>query len=125
MSDPSGTIATPHSAIATSGPTDRPPEELVELIRELEPVEVVLGIPLQMDGLEGEMAMEARTFGRALAERTGVRIVEWDERLTTEMAKRDLRDLALPRRKRREKGRTDMLAAAGILRAYLSSGRRA
>lgn len=121
-SDPTRTIVTPQAAVEASsrGPKEVP-DALLDLIRELEARELVVGIPLQMDGSEGEMAREARAFGRALAARTGLTVVEWDERLTSALAERELSSLGLPRRKRREKGRADMLAAAALVRSYLAS----
>lgn len=120
VSDPTRTIASPHAAIASGLPSTEPPEALLRLLAELEPVEIVLGIPLRMDGAEGEMAREARRFGRALEERTGVPVVEWDERLSTAGAERELRQAAPSRRRREEKGLSDMVAAALLLRSYLA-----
>jgi RNase H-fold protein (predicted Holliday junction resolvase) len=51
---------------------------------------------------------------------TGVPVVERDERLTSFEARELLRDMDLPRRKRREKGLRDMLAATVILREFLA-----
>lgn len=123
VSDPTRTIASPHSTISNSGEPTEPPAALLALMEELEVTTVVLGIPLQMDGTAGEMALEAREFGRRLEEATGLPIVEWDERLTTAGAERTLRESAAPRRKRRDKASVDRLAAAMLLRAYLASGR--
>ena len=67
------------------------------------------------------MAEEARKFGRRLAEATGLEIVEWDERLTTEGARRTMLETVPKRGRRREKGGADRLAAAMVLRAYLAS----
>lgn len=126
-SDPTRTIASPRAVVETTGASPPPgepaavPEALVSLLRELAPAKVVVGIPLRMDGGEGAMAREARAFGRAVAERTGLEVIEWDERLTTQLAERALASLELPRRKRREKGRADMLAAAALLRSFLAS----
>ncbi len=119
-SDPTRTIASPHSAVANRDPAVEPPETLVALIGRLEPALIVLGVPLNMDGSEGDMAAEARRFGRRLAALTGVRVVEVDERLTTVEAEERLLGLGLRRRKRREKGRADMLAAALLLEEYLA-----
>lgn len=78
----------------------------------------MLGIPLRMDGTAGDMAHEARAFGRELTERTGLPVVEWDERLSTAAAERVVRRAA-PKRLREEKGLADMVAAALLLRGYL------
>lgn len=120
MSDPTRTIASPHSVIENRGEPLQPPDRLVALVRETSPKAVVLGIPIQMDGGEGEMAKEVREFGRRLAEATGIRVVEWDERLTSALARRSLAETS--RRGRRvPKGREDMVAAAHLLRAYMDS----
>lgn len=121
MSDPTGTIASPHSVIENSGDPDVPPDALLRLLAELDPGTVVLGIPRHMDGSEGEMATEARAFGRALEEQSGVPVEEWDERLTTAAADRALLHSGAPRGRRAKKGSSDMMAAALMLRAYLAS----
>jgi len=122
-SDPTRTIASPHSTVPNPGEPTDPPPALVALLAELAPSTVVLGIPYQMDGSAGEMALEAREFGRKLAEATDLPIVEWDERLSSAGAERALREMALPRGRRREKGSVDRIAAAMLLRAFLASGR--
>lgn len=124
VTDPTRTIATPRGVVEQ--PRRRPratevPEELLRLVRELEPAAIVVGIPYSMDGTAGEMAEEVRAFAGALEEATGVRIIEWDERLSTARAEREIIGMDLPRRRRREKGRTDQMAATLILSAYLRS----
>ena len=93
---------------------------------ELDPIAIVLGIPISMDGSEGEMAREARAFGTALSAATGIAVIEWDERLTTALAERALRPE--PKRTRRDRskggggrdrGRADRIAAAVILDGYM------
>lgn len=119
VSDPTRTIASPHASVPNGDPPTRPPVELLRLLAELEPREIVLGIPIGMDGTEGEMAREVREFARALAEQTGIPIIEWDERLSTAAAERELRAVG-PRRRRRERnGAADTVAAALLLRSYL------
>ena len=119
-SDPTRTIASPHSAIENRGEPRQPPERLLELIRETRPALIVVGIPIRLDGAEGEMAAEAREFGRRLGEATGVPIVEWDERLTSVRARRTLAES--DRRGRRvPKGKEDMIAAAHLLRGYMDA----
>ena len=124
VSDPTRTIATPRGIVerpAAGGGAAAVPPALVELVGDIAPARIVIGIPLSMDGSAGEMAAEARAFAAALAEATGVRTVEWDERLSTARAEREIRALGLRRSKRREKGRSDEMAAALILTAYLGS----
>jgi putative Holliday junction resolvase len=98
---------------------DQPPQALLALIDELDPALVVVGIPLQMDGSEGEMAREARAFAQAVARESGRPVTEWDERLTTSHAEREIRSFDLPASRKREKGLSDRIAAALLLRGYL------
>ncbi len=132
VSDPTGTIASPHSVVAAASPPTRPPEKLLELLRGLDPATVVVGIPLSMDGSEGSMALEAREFAAAVGRATGAQIEEWDERLTTARAERALREMSPPSRRRdgrqrrdkrekRDKGKSDMVAASLLLQSYLMS----
>ena len=119
LSDPTGTIASPHTAIRAER-SDRPPKGLIDLVRDVAPVAIVLGIPVNMDGSEGEMAREAREFGRSLARATGISVVEWDERLTSARARRSLAESGR-KAKKRGPGEEDMIAAAHLLRSYMDS----
>lgn len=96
------------------------PKRLIELVLELAPAAIVVGIPIHMDGSEGEMAVEARAFGRQLGDATGVPIVEWDERLTSARARRDLAESGR-KSKRVRAGEEDMVAAAHLLRSYMDA----
>jgi putative Holliday junction resolvase len=74
-----------------------------------------------MDGSAGEMALEARAFAGALATATGVEVIEWDERLSTLRAEREIQSLGLRRSRREQKGRADEMAATLMLTDYLRS----
>lgn len=107
--------------VETRGDPEELPDELLDLLAELDPDRIVVGIPRHMDGSEGEMAREARAFGRAVEERSGVPVTGWDERLSSEAARRALIDAGASRRTRETRGTTDMMAATLLLRAYLGS----
>lgn len=122
LSDPSGVIASPHGVVEHHGEEpDSLPEALLTLLESVGAGRIVVGVPLHMDGRAGEMAGEARAFARALRDRTGLPVEEWDERLSSSAAERALIESGAPRRVRREKGRVDAMAAALTLRAYLRS----
>lgn len=121
VSDPTRTLASPHSVVPNEDPPADPPEQLLRVIREIAPARIVVGIPLDMEGEEGEMAREAREFRRSLSERCQVPVVEWDERLTSALAAQVLMDSEPRRSRRRRKGRLDETAAAVLLRGYLAS----
>lgn len=90
---------------------------LADVIREREIVAVVVGLPLHMDGRPGIGAAAARAFAEALREAAGIPVALIDERWTTALAERALADA--PRKRRRQKGSVDALAATLILRTYL------
>ena len=58
-------------------------EEIRRIIEEKEIGGIVLGLPLQMNGEEGEMAQEVRAFAAKLSEQTNLPILFWDERLSS------------------------------------------
>ena len=121
VSDPTQTIASPHSVFLNKPPAASPPISLIAGLEKLDLAGILIGVPLQMDGGEGEMAAEARLFGRILAELLGVHLVEWDERLSSLEARRELLHLGVPRGKRRRKGTEDVMAATLMLRDYLGT----
>ncbi len=92
-----------------------------ELILQYEVGQIVLGLPLNMNGSEGERALAAREFGDKLARRTGLEVVMWDERLTTVAADRAMDEMEFSDAKRRE--HVDEIAAVLILQGYLERRR--
>jgi len=79
---------------------------------------VLLGLPLNMDGSEGEQAAYVRDFGARLQKRSGLRVEYWDERLSS-VAAAEL--LAAGRRRKQSKGDVDRLSAAIVLQEYLDA----
>lgn len=84
--------------------------------------ELVVGLPRNMDGSEGESAQSAREFAAVLGERTGLPVVLRDERLTTVTAHGYLNDTNTRGKKR--KAVVDAVAAVVILEEYLSFRRQ-
>ncbi len=78
---------------------------------------IVLGLPKNMDGSEGESAIRAREFSDILKEFTSIPIVMWDERRTTISAQNYL-NITDTRGKKRKKI-IDSVAATIILQDYL------
>jgi len=82
----------------------------------------IIGLPLNMDGSESEMAREVRRFGERLERETGIEVVYQDERLTSAEAEDRLRQRGMSLKKMLEakrKGAVDQLAAELILEDYL------
>jgi putative Holliday junction resolvase len=115
---------------------------LRELVREHSVKQIVVGLPLRLDGSRSEMAEEAERFAKRVEKQIGVRVEMVDERLTSWEAERLLEEFSgrilhapIPLRARREsieKGRkkqeegkhsVDAIAAAVILREYLEMQR--
>lgn len=79
---------------------------------------IVLGLPLNMDGTEGDRAALVREFGAALATASGLPVEYEDERLTTVEAEEMLIEAGLSREERKKV--IDKVAAEIILRSYLN-----
>lgn len=84
--------------------------------------EIVVGLPINMNGTFGPKAKEVTEFIEALARVVSVPIKTWDERLTTAQANRALLEADTSRAKRKKS--VDMLAAQIILQSYLDSRKR-
>lgn len=80
---------------------------------------IVVGLPKNMDGTDGEMSARAQAFADKLREATGADVVMWDERLTSRQADRAMLSGDLSRKKRKK--RIDSLAAQIMLQSYLDS----
>ena len=106
--DPSGTIVRPLGVVS---PPD--PVEVARLAREHEAELIVVGLPVSLDGSEGEQAVAARDFAAQVAESAEVPVETYDERLTTRMAAQTARGGA--------SAPPDAIAAAHLLESYLQS----
>lgn len=115
LSDPSGTIASPHGSL------DVRQVDVVEAVRDLAAehgvTTVVIGLPLRLDGGEGPAAARSRALGDAIADDAGLDVEYWDERFTTVTAEQVL--LAGNVRRSKRKTARDPMAAAVMLQGYL------
>ena len=88
--------------------------ELRKIISEKEIGAVVMGLPLQMNGEEGEIAAEVRKFAAILEENFNLPLLLWDERLSSSAMENFLiKEVDLSRKKRAKV--LDASAAAYIL----------
>ena len=92
-------------------------EYLNKLVKEKEVDTIILGLPINMDGTEGERALATREFGDLLAEKTGLVVKYLDERLTSASAERMLIEADMRREKRKQV--IDKISATIILQNYL------
>ena len=113
---------------------------LRELAREHAVKEIVVGLPLRLDGTRGEMAEEATRFGERVRKQLGLPVEMVDERLTSWEAERLLEEQAgkvfrgdsvpahvhasahanVRKKKQAERATVDAMAAAVILKEYLA-----
>jgi putative holliday junction resolvase len=103
---------------------------LREIVRTHGIKQIVVGLPLRLDGSRGEMAEEAARFGERVRKQLGIPVEMVDERLTSWEAERLLEDHSgkvfhddakTSHKKRRESTRAsvDAMAAVVILKEYL------
>lgn len=119
LSDEDGRLALPHKTVERRKDGKVAADEVAQAVRDAEVGEVVIGLPLDMDGTEGNAARRARAFGALVEARVDVPVVYWDERMTSMAAQRSLGELGL--RKERKKAVLDQAAAALLLQSYLDA----
>jgi putative Holliday junction resolvase len=102
-----------------------------QLVREHSVKQIVVGLPLRLDGTRGSMAEEAERFAQRVRKQIGVPVEMVDERLTTweaerlleEVQGRFIRDETLSGTKKpknvQARMTVDAVAAAVILKEYL------
>ena len=110
-------IATP-LAVVPAHPEDAVVEKLRELSEAYAVEGVVVGWPLNMDGTEGPQGVLAREMALRLARLLDRDVRLWDERLSSFAADQALAGVFTRKQK---KARQDAVAAAEMLRDFLSS----
>jgi putative Holliday junction resolvase len=98
---------------------------VARVAREVEAERLVVGMPLRMDGGRGAAAEAAQAFADRLREQCGLPVETYDERLTSALSERRLRETGV--RTGHAKERVDQGAAMALLESYLAhrSARRA
>lgn len=109
-------LASPYKVIFEKSP-QKLPEKVAEASKETKAELIVVGLPKNMDGTEGESARNARAFAQKLTEITEIETVMQDERGTTITAHNFLNNTNTRGKKR--KNVVDEVAATIILQDYL------
>ena len=128
LSDPDGILATPLVTLARDmgAAPDAVPSDIAELVRivgEYEVVQIVVGLPVRLNGEEGAAAIDIRAYAGRLAEAVGiVPVVLADERMSTVVATRRLAERGV--RGKRQRAVVDQAAAVEILQSWLDAQRR-
>ena len=87
------------------------------LFDEWRPQQLVVGLPLSMNGEDDEMTARAKRFGRQLEGRFGIATCMVDERLTT----REAYQIAVEQQRHKSKTEIDSLSAAIITESWLQN----
>ena len=118
VSDKSGFLAS-SLCVITEYNDDKLIDKIAEQATSVKAELLVIGLPRNMDGSEGESAIRAREIAARLSERTGLPHVMQDERGTTITAHAYLSSGNIYGKKRKQK--VDAVAASIILQNYLDS----
>lgn len=117
--DPDGVLATPVRTVPRGRDDLR---QIAEIATERDAIEVLVGLPRSLSGIEGPAAQAARDFARTLAREVAPRPVRLvDERLSTVSATRAMRASGVSERAGRPK--VDQAAAVVILQDALDRER--
>ncbi|MEW6443565.1 MAG: Holliday junction resolvase RuvX [bacterium] len=118
VSDDLGWTAQPLTTLKRKSPREDV-DEIVLLVEEHRVDQLVVGLPVNMDGTMGHQARRVLSFVESMKQRLKVPVITWDERLSTVAVERVLLEADVSRRKRKQ--HIDKLAAAYILQGYLDS----
>lgn len=108
--------------VITESDRERLIEKIIYYARERQAEAFVVGLPKNMDGSEGFRAEACREFAGMLAEKSGLEIQMYDERLTTVSAHNALN--ATNTRGKKRKAVVDAVSAVMILEDYMSFRKR-
>lgn len=122
LSDPAQTVATPLATLTRRPGKRFPLKQLRQYLERVAPVGLVVGLPLTSAGDEDAWTRAVRATGEHLADKTGLPVTYWDERMTTARVVSAVREQGGGMRGR--KPDVDPLAATVLLQAYLESRRR-
>ena len=118
ISDELGITARPLAVVERRN-LDRDLDFLENVIRENNVEQIVLGLPLRLDGTRGIQCEKVERFAAVLKERFPIPLVFWDEALSTWEADELMMTAGIKSRKRRKM--VDKIAAGIILQSYLNS----
>ncbi len=120
LSDPTSAIASPLEVVMVTD-DEAAYAAIARLTSQHQVDQVVVGMPYSLSGAAGPAAEKVQEFVAELSRRLSVKVVTWDERLSTMAADRSMRETGVSRRKR--DSLRDAIAAALILQGYLDSRR--
>jgi len=121
LSDELQLFSSPLATVTRRGGKRFPMPVLLGHVEAHHPVGIVVGLPLTLEGDEGEAAAFARQLGTLMEQRSHLPVAYWDERMSTARALRAIKELGGSTRGRKED--VDALAASVLLQGFLDSRR--
>jgi len=121
LSDESQILAQPLATLTRRAGKRFPMSQLLGYLDAQRVVGVVVGLPLNEHGAEGEAARAARALAEDIARRSGRPVELWDERMTTARVRQAIHEMGGKIRGRA--GDVDALAATLLLQHYLDAKR--
>lgn len=117
VSDPMGWTAQGLETIKSKESMKKAIERILEIIKQYEIKDIVIGYPLNMNGTAGPRTERTEAFIKKLQDLGDFNIVKWDERLTTVSAHRAMNELGI--KASNKKNIVDTMSAVFILQGYL------
>ncbi len=99
-----------------------PVKRIAEIVEEKQVTEVVIGMPYLLSGKEGRLAEQVKKFKQDLEKILPVPVQLYDERFTSKMAERVLRERGIKPSRNKEK--VDLFSAGILLEDYLEYRKR-
>jgi putative Holliday junction resolvase len=121
LSDETQTLAQPLATLTRRAGKRFPMAQLLAQVDRHQVVGIVVGLPLNEDGAEGDAAHAARALADDIKRRVGTtrEVILWDERMTTARVLAAVREMGGSTRGR--KADVDAMAAALLLQHYLDT----
>lgn len=120
LSDESQILAQPLATLTRRAGKRFPMAQLLEAVKKHNVVSIVVGLPLDESGAEGDAAHAARALADDIKGRVGdLEVTMWDERMTTARVLAAIREMGGTTRGRKED--VDAMAAALLLQHYLDA----
>ena len=126
MTDLTGTLAGGLALVTATGLKDCA-QKVAAIAKQYNVSEIVLGYPVNMNGTKGDSALKTEKFKSILEEhiadkKLDVKIILFDERLSTSLAYVYLNESGAKRKDKKNK--VDMLSAQIILQNYIDGKRK-
>lgn len=118
LSDPTGTIANPHSVLRHESRSANA-ARIIQIAVQQEAGLIIVGQSLDTDGAPDFQGRRAARLAGAIRAQSEIPVELWDESNSTQIARQSRLAMDVPRQKRR--GHLDEIAATVILQSYLDT----